>query len=95
MALTKSNTLPNAVTVGYHHVDSIFYKRSEGLAEIVFASYTSEADMRAGAKPVTVTPLLVKDEEAEMFLAALHDVAAPLAYAAAKQTPDFSDAKDA
>lgn len=95
MALLKTNLLANAVTVKYHHIDSLFYRRSERVVEFTVLSYTNEADMRAGAQPVTVAAVVLKDEEAEAFIAALHDGVGPLLYEALKQRPEFSDAANA
>ncbi len=96
MALRKSITLPSGVVVDYHRIEEVVYSRRARKLQIQLAAYISAEASNNGAAPVqTLGVITVEGDAAETVLQAIHDFAGPLVYAAAKETPEFSDADDA
>jgi hypothetical protein len=96
MALVKALPLPSGVTPNYLRIERVVYDRAEGFVQVHLSAYLDAAHATNGAAPVAaVAPIVLQGEEAEVMLAALHDLAGPLAYDLVRTFPQFADAANA
>lgn len=95
MALRKLLPLPSGVSPDYIRISSLVFNRNEGFVQINLSAFLDADHAANGADPVAeIAPVIVQGEEAAVLIAALHDLAGPLAYATVRDTPQFADAVD-